>query len=367
LAILFYAGPVSAIEQFTPDLDDLRIYDFTENKKPHGFRMDDKHFLFVDQKDNWAIIKIIKDQRAPGGPELHFDPETGEDESIIRFDDEQLLFQVRSEVILPAPPNYLRNPGRRYRITLKGLGIAPEYHRIIEVDAAYALDAVYSEMAKIYSRVDGIYREALFWGVLIAMREFNFKDHMRAEIPLTVLNSKGGQFRIHGPWMERMEQPRVERFAREGAPVKFERTARQFPDYRVPPSQWAETQYGLANPAGGARDRQTAGYLSKKSRYDRAELEPPDYRIQQVYGLGAVKEEQDKPGLPSKPLTVPEVELPAVSLSQRDTMDHLVGGGDAMGAMEARAAVRMQPALRPPQRMGAAPERERSSYQYYRQ
>src|SRR5688500_8776391 len=69
-------------------VDDRRDYDLEGNVQYHGFTLDDQYKLRVEQRDNWAIIRLDKNERAPGGPFLWYDPETGEEASVIRFDDE---------------------------------------------------------------------------------------------------------------------------------------------------------------------------------------------------------------------------------------------------------------------------------------
>lgn len=161
--------------------------------RDHGYQLNEQYRLLIEQADNTLDIVLIKRNRAESGG-LVPNVVTGE-ETVARYAEKRTLARVRSEVLKPAAPNYLSNPGERYRITLQGVDFEPEYKSVVEVHAANAIKAWQREFEKLSARAQGIEREALVHGAGLALGVLNVGGHMPATIPLTVLESGAGTLR----------------------------------------------------------------------------------------------------------------------------------------------------------------------------
>lgn len=331
--LLLLAFPSQAVlKEF---VDDLRDYDLEGNVQFHGFTLDDQYKLRVEQRDNWCIIRLDKNQRAPGGPFLWFDPKTGEEASVIRFDDETPLAEIRSEVLIPSAPNYLKNPGQRYRITINGLGVAPWYHRVFEAPAAGVLDAVFTEFNALYSYANGIERDALFFGMVIAVRVLNESQHLPSEMPLGTVRSAAFQTRIQGPGMVRAEQPRLKRFGPVKSGGKFQ---------KVIENQNFDTRtFG-----SGANSGQKIGSVTPVDRPTQTPRGKSSYKEEvrnmdtlhdpgaQLRNFNSQEERAKRPGQAGKALTPPKFDYPAISASQMESIELM------MGTMKSPMEVRME-------------------------
>lgn len=292
----------------------------------HGDFLDEKHMFIVEEEDGIITFKLRKNERAPGGPHLYFDPDTGKEESVIRFEAEEDLARVRSEVLVVAPPNYVKNPGQRYRITVEGIGLSPDYARVFEVDAYDAIDAVYAEISKMLSGAYGIQREALFYGLQVGLQWLNEDQRFPARIPLTVLRSASGQQRIQGPYLGRGSTAPAQRFATARGEQEF---------IRVQIKQGAGAAVGAPTTAAGQepsyrRGRPETidrGQSPKLERYrgSREDLLPADPREQRMRGVRDPQPRREKPGLPGRALTVPEQPYPAVDAASVETLEILSG------------------------------------------
>jgi hypothetical protein len=210
-AVLFCVCPAYA---FNAVLDD--------DIKKHGVELDDKHFIELDETEGWITVILKKRERGLAGDEYVEEDVPGVSVRRIRFMERYPLLRMRVEVMAPAPPNYVRNPGTRYRVMLQGIRVAKDYQRIFEVDAYDALAAVQNELRRFisYSK-SAIERDALQMASILALRALNESQHLPAEIPLTVLRSKVGQFRIQGAGLIRGEVHQVRRMTRVKEGVRF--------------------------------------------------------------------------------------------------------------------------------------------------
>jgi hypothetical protein len=94
-------------------------------------------------------------------------------------------------------PNYLENPGKRYRIEIWALDIGFEYGNTVEVFAAQARDTVFFELEKLRQQLpNGIEKEALAVAAPLAVNAFKATQLLPAEIFESVRRSRGGRFRI---------------------------------------------------------------------------------------------------------------------------------------------------------------------------
>ncbi len=304
---------------------------FVQNPKSHGLRLDSQHRLQVLEEDGWAVIKLIKRERAPGGPDTTYVPNVEEEGPAIRFGAERVLAMVRSEVLHPAPPNYLNNPGQRYRVSVKGVEVAPDYQRIFEVDAADALDGVFNEIIKIYNVAHGVEREALYLGGVLAARALNKAGRLPAEIPSTVLQSKSGQYRIRGPAMNLAKQGHIKRFGPVHQGRHYSRVIADDPELTV-------TDVSGARRPTTERARpdileRATPYLERQYRAGK-ELKPEKHRANMLTDFSSDQMKRKLPGRHTKPLTVPEEDYPALGRAQRESMEMTMG--PSMSAMEAR-------------------------------
>ncbi len=199
--------------------------------REHGIYLDSKHRVMIVQERGEVTIYLMRRSRAEGGPlvlrteqALALAEENELPEVVIRFQEAIPLMRLRSEVVVPSEPNYLQNPGQRYRVFVDGMDVAPDYQRQFEVNAEEALQAVFSETANLYSRTFGVRADALFYGMAIAANELNKTGYLPARIPSTVLRSAVGRFRIGESTFQRREVERVTRFdaVRDGSGFRSE-------------------------------------------------------------------------------------------------------------------------------------------------
>ncbi len=332
LIVLFALGPASAS-------DPIRTY---------GAYLDVNHLVQVAQEGEEATILLLSRERITGGP--HTSPDLApeiiarakndpdalkrqqeKEEPVIRQAYASPLARIRSEVLLVAPPNYVKNPGQRYRVSVEGLEAAPDFETVFEVDAADALAAVRTEMTRIYAETEGYVKDALFFGTMLALRALNEAGHLPADIPLTVLRSEAGQFRIQGQAYSRGEQGRMTRFEDVEEGPEYKRT---FEDDAALTTPEPERIHGPAYRRGHISPvaRETK-YLNRQYRGKR-DLAPDDYRAQQVRDLGDPRRQKKEMGEAGRAVTVPEVDMPPISESQRQNLEIL--RGTTQSAMEAR-------------------------------
>lgn len=288
----------------------------------HGDYLDGKHRFIVDEEDGFTTIRMVKKERAPGGPHLYFDPKTGEDDSVVRFEAQKELLRIRSEVLLPAEPNYVKNPGKRYRITIEGIGVAPDYAKIFEVDAYDALDAIYAEVSKMMADTEGIERDTMFFGLMVALQWLNEDQRLPARIPLTVLRSVAGRQRIQGSTLERGEQARVRRFADVSAGQSLIRVPGPGDEALTAPATTQVRSYERGRPETVERGQTPKGHRYEQSRDD---LKPADPRKQRMRGMRDPQPRKEKIGLPGRPLTVPEQPYAAVDAASMENLEILTG------------------------------------------
>lgn len=159
----------------------------------HGFQMNDQYRLMIEQSNNVLTVSLIKRNRAASGG-LVPNVVAGEG-AVARYADKKVLAKVTAEVLKPSAPNYLRNPGERYRITIEGVELSPDFKSSSEVDAATAIDTYQREFARLEAMAYGIEREAIRAGAGLALGVFNDSGFMPANIPLTVRESSSGGVR----------------------------------------------------------------------------------------------------------------------------------------------------------------------------
>ena len=304
--------------------------------KGHGMYLDDKHRVKLEEDDGWIVLKLQKRERPAGGPLAFADPETMEGEYAIRFDQEYELMRIGAAVIAPAPPNYIRNPGRRYRLIFEGLAVAPMYKSNFEVDAANALDAVATEFQKMASMTTGIEVPAVEFGGLLAMRALNESGRLPARIPLTVLRSKVGQVRIQGQYFERGGKLlRLPRFGNVQSGQAFNYTT---PAQSNPLKQNPSLVHGPTYRRGNQGESQAEPLKVRLEPYrPQRSLVPREVRANQFAEMGSHHDDRERFVGRGRAITQPDRQSESVLQRAQRNDAELLGGGAARNPLEARA------------------------------
>ncbi|MBI1318633.1 MAG: hypothetical protein GC168_06760 [Candidatus Hydrogenedens sp.] len=264
--------------------------------RQYGDYFRDKYIVHATEEDGTVTIRMTTLDRATGGPDASKKAggrrATSEDETIIRYYKEEYLASIRSEILLPAPPNYVKNPGRMYRITVQGLELDPYFNVAYDVNAADVLDSIEYQFKKMVSRHEGIYRDALYYGMLLGMRALNEAQRLPARLPLTVEKSKVGEVRLSGPFLEGREIPKLQRFTsvEEGASYK------QFFDNPL------VTRFHLPQPEPAEKPSRIDAGLKRFGDEERLAPRAYDFRSERLRGLRDPRRGKDTPGIPVAPL-----------------------------------------------------------------
>lgn len=319
--------------------------------KGHGLYLDDKHRVKLVEDDGWIVMKLQKRERPAGGPLEFADPETREGEYAIRFDQEYDLLRIGAQVLAPAPPNYIRNPGRRYRIIIEGLAVAPMYKTNFEVDAANALDAVATEFHKMAATTHGIEVAAVEFGGLLAMRALNESGFLPARIPLTVLRSKVGQVRIQGQYFERGGKLlRLPRFGNVQSGQSFNFT---MPEQTNPLKQNPKLVHGPTYRRGNNGESQAEPLKVRLEPYrPQRSLVPREVRANQFADFGSHVDERERFVARGRSLTQPERQTESVLQRTQRRDAELLTGTKTVGPIEARALSKLQQFQSPVTRAG---------------
>lgn len=160
----------------------------------HGMFLDAQHRLRLEQWGPVVTIGVMKRSR----PILGELPTSIEGEEASRYSRVHELVRVKAEVLEVAPPNYLRNPGKRYRIVVEGVELEPDYVSIIEVDALEARQALLEEIAKLrVQTTDSIQRDALYYGGMLCLSALGDAGVLPGyDIPVSMLKSWAFETRI---------------------------------------------------------------------------------------------------------------------------------------------------------------------------
>lgn len=171
----------------------------------HGFKMDPQYRLVIEEEDGLVKVGLLSRKRDIGGPDLERDKnalQTNEPNPY-RSAKKENLIEVRAEPLQASAPNALKNPARRYRITLRGVELEPNYSAVIETDAATAREQFYKEMEKLEARADSIHRQALHDAASLTLGVLSEAGRMPADVTETVKHSAVAQARGLGPNLQR--------------------------------------------------------------------------------------------------------------------------------------------------------------------
>jgi hypothetical protein len=163
----------------------------------HGAPLDEQHRVQIAQEFNSAKIGIVERTRVIGQDPIR---PLGSMNTVgvtqRRTPKPDYLCEVRVQILQPSAPNYIQNPGQRYRITIIGLKLAPDYASVVEVFAAQARDTVFYEIEKLRELATGVEKEALGVAAPLTVNAFKAANLLPAEIFESVRRSRGGRFRI---------------------------------------------------------------------------------------------------------------------------------------------------------------------------
>jgi hypothetical protein len=303
--------------------------------KYHGLYLDKRYRLQLEQSEGLVTVRLQSRVRPEGAAMETYNPETGEMELVYRLEYDRDLVRIRSEVLIPAAPNYVRNPGQHYRVTVEGLTLLPDYTNQFEASAYDVLNMLDAEARKFEAEAQGIEGSAVRYGFLLASRALNESGFLPAVIPLTVLRSKAGQFRIGGETLGRRAQGRLERFTDVEGGAAVLRELGAVPDLTSPRVS------DLAGPGyrRGSVENVAAAPGARQSKYrpTRQDLKPPDPRKTMMRGPNETTPRSERIGARGRAITVPEVDYPAVGAAQIENMELL--RGESEGIMTQRMAV----------------------------
>ena len=173
-----------------------------EAVRHHGFRLDERHLLLLEQRHREIEIGIATRSRNIGDT-ARTRTRDESSETAGRFETVEYLAKITAEVLKPSAPNYMSNPGERYRITIEGLSVDPDYVVRVEADAIVARATVLSALNELGARAAGIQREALHHAGPYALQVLNETDLMPAPIPTSIQESQAGRIRFDNPALQR--------------------------------------------------------------------------------------------------------------------------------------------------------------------
>ncbi|HOS02941.1 MAG TPA: hypothetical protein PKZ01_07660 [Candidatus Hydrogenedentes bacterium] len=172
----------------------------------HGFQLDEQIKVIFEQENGLVRITLVSRTR-PVGIEPNREPEDPEKALLGRHAQRRVLAQARAEVLKPSAPNYLRNPGQRYRVIVEGVSVCPEYAMVFEVNAAQARKTMEGEIRKLAARAHGVDRIALGYAATMVPDILNQADRMPAALSDTVLRSEVGRIRVSKGTLQRRALP----------------------------------------------------------------------------------------------------------------------------------------------------------------
>jgi hypothetical protein len=207
----------------------------------HGGPLDENHRLLIEEENGICRVGILERSRfagedltdiaqaAPGvSPRVNPKPD--------------FLVEVRAQVVKPSAPNYLQNPGERYRLSIQTLKLRPTFADTVEVSAEYARDMVFYLFDQLRVRTTGIEQRAVEMAAPLVVDIFKEEQRLPAEIYTSVLRSRSGQYRIVPETQQRRSIPPSQVFAPKpefGRPVlgatKRQRERQAIPDGTVQP------------------------------------------------------------------------------------------------------------------------------------
>lgn len=168
---------------------------FAQEKRYHGEALDENNRLLIEEELGVCRVGVFERSRF-SGDRLIDQVESAPGSSPRANPAPEYMIEVRAEVLKSSAPNYLQNPGERYRIILRTLNMSVEYDNMVEVPAEFARDQLFYEFEQVRTQVTGIEREAVEHAAPLVAEIFKEAQRLPAEIYTSVLKSRTGQFRI---------------------------------------------------------------------------------------------------------------------------------------------------------------------------
>lgn len=166
-----------------------------QEKRYHGEVLDENHRLLIEEELGVARIGVFERSRFHGDRLSDIVIPTPGSSPRANPAPEYML-EVRAEILKSSEPNYLQNPGERYRITMHTLEMSVEYENVVEVSAEFARDQLFYEFEQIRAKTTGLERKAVETAAPLVAEIFKESQRLPAEIYTSVLKSRTGQFRI---------------------------------------------------------------------------------------------------------------------------------------------------------------------------
>ncbi|HRI88457.1 MAG TPA: hypothetical protein PLJ47_05170 [Candidatus Hydrogenedentes bacterium] len=190
----------------------LNVASHAQERRYHGITIDENHRLLIEEIDGILRVGVFERSRF-AGDHLIQTPPSGPGISPRVNPAPEYLLEVRSEVLKSSAPNYLQNPGERYRISIHTLKMSVEYENMVEVPAEFARDQLFYEFQKVRELTTGLERQAVEAAAPLVAEIFKEVNLLPAEIFTSVLKSRGGQFRITPGTRQRRKIEPSETFA----------------------------------------------------------------------------------------------------------------------------------------------------------
>ena len=176
-------------------LTTIAVPALAQEKRFHGETLDENHRLLIEQINGVCRIGVFERSRFSGDRLIDF-VEASPGASPRANPAPEYMLEVRAEVLKSSAPNYLQNPGERYRITIQTLNLAGEYENVVEVSAEHARDQLFYEFEQVRKLTTGMERKAIESAAPLVAEIFKEEQRLPAEIYTSVLRSRTGQFRI---------------------------------------------------------------------------------------------------------------------------------------------------------------------------
>lgn len=165
-----------------------------EQTRYHGLKINEQYEVMLEQQRGLLAIVLVGRESPPGGP-IELNATDGTTDTAFRIDKREVLVEVKVEVLRSAPPNYLANPGLRYRLTILGETLEPDLAVIHEAADTEIRGLLVGELAAIGARAGGLYREALHYGSQLTLGVLKASGYLPAELPMTIEKSTVGRIR----------------------------------------------------------------------------------------------------------------------------------------------------------------------------
>lgn len=185
---------------------------FPQEKRFHGETLDENHRLLIEEENGVCRIGVFERSRFRGDRLIDI-VEASPGTSPRANPAPEYMLEVRAEVLKSSAPNYLQNPGERYRISMQTLKLSAEYQNMVEISAEHARDQLFYEFEQVRELTTGLERKAIEAAAPLVAEIFKEEQRLPAEIYTSVLKSRGGQFRITPGTRQRRKIEPAETFA----------------------------------------------------------------------------------------------------------------------------------------------------------